>query len=393
MGSWRSGEHGWLFFVLFANFVVFGAGAVVIGATVPKIIREFAWNYLAMGAVLAAGSVGYFGSTFLCGVLVRRWGAKKVILRTLVLQAVGLALFGMRPDLGTNLLAVVLIGLGEGGTEVGTNYCVVRMEPPGQSRLMNLMHAAFPAGAIAAALGMGLLLDRGVSWQVMFRGLAALCLLVAGALAFFPFTAMRARSGGGGSRPALGRLVRQPLLALFALIIFLYVGAEIGVSNWIAEYYVQILAAPAAVGASMVSVFWAGLFLGRLLLSAGYRSRRQAPLLFALTCLATISLTLALLMESPWLAGLFFWVTGIGFSAIYPVVVVLVGERFAEEQSLAIGVVSTAGGAGSFLFPFAMSAIAYRYSMAEGFAFYVALCAVMTAAAAGVLWSARRLPE
>jgi len=381
--------HRRLFAVLFANFVLFGAGAIIIGAIVPKIIRQFGWSYLVMGAVLAAGSVGYFGSTFLCGILIHRWGPKKVIVCGLLLQSAGLVLFGIHPGVVVNLLAIALIGLGEGGTEVVTNYCTVRMEPPGQGRLMNLMHAAFTAGAIAGPLGIGLLLDRGMPWQVMFRCLAVLCVLVSGILLCLSFAGMQPGPRQTSSRAALVRLVRQPLLILLALIIFLYVGAEIGISNWIAEYYVQILGAADSTGARMVSVFWFGLLLGRLLLSAGYRGRRQAPLLFGLTCLATVSLIIALAGDTSWSAGAFFWITGLGFSAVYPIVVVLVGQHFQEEQGLAIGVVSTGGGIGSFLFPFVMSAIANRFGLTQGFWFYVAITAIMVVAAAGVLWLTR----
>ena len=103
-GYFFNAEHRHLFSIFFANFIVFGAGAIVIGATVPKIIRDFSWDYLIMGAVLAAGSIGYFGSTFLCGVLIHKWGPKKVIVSTLVLQAIGLAFFGLHPNVATNLL-------------------------------------------------------------------------------------------------------------------------------------------------------------------------------------------------------------------------------------------------------------------------------------------------
>ena len=384
-------DHRRLFVVLFVNFVIFGAGAIVIGATVPKIIREFDWNYLVIGAVLATGAVGYFASTFLCGVLIHKWGPRKVIVTGLLLQAVGLFFFGVHPGVTVNLLAIALIGIGEGGTEVVTNFCTVRMEPPGQSRLMNLMHAAFTLGAIGGALGVGILLEWGIAWQVVFRSLAVFSLLAAGGLLLLSFASMQPGPQQASSRKRLGHLARQPLLLLLTLIIFLYVGAEMGISNWIAEYYFQILGATASTGAYMVSVFWSGLLLGRLLLSAGYRGHRQAPLLLGLSCLATATLVFALLMDTPWSAALFFWGSGLGFSAIYPVVIVLVGQYFREEQGLAIGIVSTGGGIGSFLFPFVMSAIADHFGLVQGFYFYLAITAVMGGAAAIVLWLTRRL--
>jgi hypothetical protein len=45
-----------------------------------------------------------------------------------------------------------------------------------------------------------------------------------------------------------------------------------------------------------------------------------------------------------------FPVSGLGFAAIYPVVVVIAAQYVAKDQRLFIG-----GGIGAFLFPFAMS--------------------------------------
>ncbi|MBI2504278.1 MAG: MFS transporter [Candidatus Latescibacteria bacterium] len=132
-----------------------------------------------------------------------------------------------------------------------------------------------------------------------------------------------------------------------------------------------------------------GLLLGRLALSAGYNGRRQA-LLLGLSCLAGLSLVLALLSGSPWVAGGLFLVSGLGFSAVYPVVMALVGECFAREQSLAIGLVSSAGGVGSLSFPFAMAAIAGQFGIAQSFWFCAATAWVMALAAGAVLAQSRQ---
>ncbi|MEW6755754.1 MAG: MFS transporter [Candidatus Latescibacterota bacterium] len=374
--------HRRLLAVLFANFLVFGAAAIVIGATAPKIIRQFGWTYTAMGAVLAAGSAGYFASTFLCGVLVHAWGPRLVICATLLLQVVGLWLFGSRPSVLANLLAVTLVGVGQGGTEIVTNYCVVRMERPGGSRLMNLVHAAFPAGAIAGSLGMGLLLEGGVAWQAMYRVLAVLCLLLAGGLSLCTFSGMRPESPGESSRAFLRRLLGHRLLLLYAAIILTYVGVEIGVSSWISEYFVGVLHADVALGAAAVSLLWAGLLLGRFAVVAGWGRRRQGPLLLLSAGTTSLALCLALLARTPLVAGTFFLLTGAGCAAVYPVIVVLVGQAFPRHQGMAIGVVSTVGGVGSFAFPFLMAAIAQEYGMAAGFWFVAAMSVLLMAAAA-----------
>ena len=102
-----------LFLSVFALFTLFGTSMTIIGATLPKILANFHWNYLTAGIVLGAGAVAYFVSTFVAGYLVKHWGSKPTILLALTLIVVGLAFFATTPDPAANTLLSALIGLGQ----------------------------------------------------------------------------------------------------------------------------------------------------------------------------------------------------------------------------------------------------------------------------------------
>ena len=136
----------------------------------------------------------------------------------------------------------------------------------------------------------------------------------------------------------------------------------------------------------MVSVLWVGLLIGRLLAAAAYRHQRQAPLLVGTSALATSALATALSVDDPWFAGACFLLCGVGFAAIYPVVVVIAGQYYRDDQGLAIGAIATGGGLGSFLFPFAMSALAQGLGIGQAFWFYVVLSLAMSMTAVLVIW-------
>ncbi len=370
--------------LLAVHFAFYGVAVTLVGATVPEIIRSFGWTYLDIGAVMAAGSAGYLSGCFSGGLLVRRAGPRRVLLLGLVLEAGGLGFFGSDAGLAFNLGVLLLVGLGQGWIEVATNYCLVRLEKPGESRLMNLIHAGFTAGACLGPAGVGALLASGVPWQRAYQGVALLLLGVALVILRQSFPAVSGEESAS-SRVALSSLARDPLLLLLGAVVFLYVGVEMGVSSWIAEYYVETFAVSTATGAYMVSVLWLGLLLGRLALAVGYQGQRQALLLLGMSCLAALPLALALGSDSPWVAGALFLVSGLGLSAVYPAVMALVGECFTREQSLAIGLVSGAGGVGSLAFPLAMAAIAGHFSIAQSFWFCAATAGVMALAAGAVL--------
>lgn len=374
----------------FVNFVFFGAVVILVGAAVPEILRTYSWRYVEMGAILAGGSIGYFVSTFVCGILLRRWGPKRVIVYGLVLQAAGLAAFGQMPSLAINAIALLLIGLGQGGSEVVTNFSIVRIEHSGRSNLMNFIHAAFTTGAIVGPLGIGQLIERGYPWQVAFLALAFLSLLMALAFTLLSFETVSADPAKRENSPLI-YLMSQPLMLLLTTLILLYVGVEIGTSNWIAEYFVQSLGVSAASGAYTVSLFWMGLLAGRLSVAIFYRRDDQAVLLVTACILSALSLSLGLWGDSfIWKAACFFS-TGMGFSIVYPVVVVLAGRFFPNQQEMAIAVISTGGGVGSFAFPFAMSSLADSWGIGRAFWFYAFIALAMSGVAVSTLFVIRSL--
>ena len=371
-------ETRFLFWTLLSNFVLFGVTLTIIGATIPEIIRTFDWSYTVTGIVLSAGSVGYFSSSFLSGFLIKKFSSKSILVGGLFLEAVGLLLFARHSSALFNLSLIFLLGVGQGGTETVTNVSVIQMEKQGESRLMNLMHAAFCIGAIIGPFITGMLIETG-RWQVAYRFAASACFLMGVLFLFLSFAHIRQERLDTRSSGKTISLLFHPLLVLFFLILLLYVGTELGTSSWVAEYYVKILGTSSSVGAYIISIFWTGLLLGRLSVSLWYKERSQSGLLIFLASLCTIALLCAIRVKNPWLAGFNFFMAGLGYSAIYPVVMSLVGKHFQHGQSVVVGFVAMGGGIGSFTFPFLMALISDNFGLQRGFLFYVGVNLIMVA--------------
>jgi fucose permease len=380
--------HRVLFASMLGSFALFGLNMTAIGAVLPKVIREFQWSYTTTAVVLYASALGYFLATFLSGVLIHRLGPRKVIVGGLLVQAVGLGLFGMTGSVAVNVALRLLGGAGAAGTEVVVNFGVVRMERGGQSRLMNLMHAAFAAGSVVSPLVVLLIAQAGASWQAIFRLGSALSLAMAAAMAAMPFSRLDAAVPDGHQPARLGEVLRNPLVVLGSLILMVYVGVEVGVTDWVAEYCVVRMSASPTYAGAMVSAFWVGLLAGRIGVSALYHGERQGGLLLAMGATATVAM--AAVAAAPSVVGVAaaVFVAGLAFSAIYPVVMALMGRHLRTGQSLAVAMASTGGGVGAFVFPFAMTAVFDQIGITRGFALYAGLTAVMLAlviAAVGVV--------
>ncbi len=377
------GRFRTLFLALFAVFTLFGTSITVIGATLPKILADFHWNYLAAGVVIGASAVAYFVSSFAAGHLVKYWGPKPTIGLGLLFEVVGLAFFAIAPDPFFNTLLSGLIGLGQGCIEVGVNTATLRVDPHNTGRPMNLMHGAFAVGAILGPLAVGILMHSGLSWILVYRGMAVIFVLLIVMMWFITLPKIGQQPTSGDETPA--RLSANPAYWLSFVALFLYVGVELGVSNWVAEYFVASFAYTAAASALVVSLFWAGLLTGRFGVPLFYKGSRQNVVLVGFSILATVSITLLTLLGYTAATPLTItiaqgsvFLAGLGCSIYYPVVITLLGKCFPHAQSQAIGFAAMGGGIGSFLFPFIMSAIAQDWGIRAGFATYALFAVAMT---------------
>ena len=367
-----------IFWPLLLTFLTFGVTMTIIGALLPKILDTFHWSYTAAGAVLASSSLGYAVATLTAGLLIQRLGPKLVLVLGLVLLSISLYFFGSDPAVLYNLTFGFFIGIGQGVTETVVNYSLVRMERDGQSHLMSFSHAAFSVGAIGGPTVVALVLARGLPWQLVYHLAAGLAIVVAVLISTLPFSRIRDAVVEHPSEAGFRRLARHPMFFLSFLVLFVYVGLETGLSNWVSEYYVTVFSTPIATGAFMVSLFWFGIFTGRVLLPILYRGPRQAQALLVLGVLYTVSLIGALLMPGPVSAGVFFYLTSLGCSAIYPLVMTLLGRYFEKGQSIAVGFASSGGGFGSLVFPLLMSGIAQSFGLRPGFMVYLLMGGVLT---------------
>lgn len=362
---------------LVINFMIFGVTLTIVGATLPKIIADFEWSYVATGIVLCAGSVGYFVSSFISGILLHRLGPRLVIAIGLGLQFLGLMFFASTPIVWINLFLNLMIGFGQGGTEVVVNYSAVRLEQGGKSRLMNFLHAAFSVGAVIGPYIVIFLMNTGKGWETIYRIMALVSLIMVGVSLSIPFSQISSKDETSKQKVKTFELLKNPLLILSFLILFVYVGSELGVSNWVSEYYVKFFNKSAETGALMVSIFWVGLLIGRLGTSFLYKGSRPALVALGLAITCSVALLFALLTKHPLISGIGFAFAGLGYSAIYPLIMALVGRYFANAQGAAVGFAATGGGVGSFVFPFIMAAISQSFGIYKGFFFYFSLNILM----------------
>ncbi len=402
----RASESRSLFAALMAHVAVMGGAVAAIGALIPQMIRDLGWAYTQAGLVVAAGSAAFVLSSTAAGFVLPRLGVRPTVAAGLALEALGLLLFGVWPSVAVSALAYAVLGVGFGAMEVAGNDLTLAMERRGRGQLMNLVHGGFAVGGIAVTSGVSWFLASGGDWRLVYRLLGAATVLVScwlltrPALAVTGTGAAASRPGAGGAsagpggtrrRRSAGVPDRSPaLLVVILAAMGVYVGVELGAAAWMSEFVVAAVGGSIAQGARVVSLYWVGLCLGRIGTAVLHRSARHAPLTVALASVAVAGMAVTVPATGIGWAAAGAAVTGVGLSALYPLLILLAGSEYPTRRSQAIGLTSAAGGLGSMLVPLAISVVAEAYGIRSGMAVYLALTVVLSALSIALLAMTRR---
>ncbi len=357
MNKVKQGYGALLVAVAFAYFS-FGAITNVAGAIVPK-IRETYQVSASWSAVLAAVFFIAYGLTSIpWGSFMGKTGKKNTLILGSAITALGVALFAGVPGFFMNMFAMFLCGLGITGIQVALNPLVSEISDPKKySRNLTLFMVINGVGSYMAPQLVTLIKNGGFEWTMtywVFTGIAVV-MLIAIALPKFP-AEKKEEAGKEVKREdhTFEMLTSKPLIYLYAIGIFLYVGVEVGVANTIGFYLedkhniTQLLGAGAeAAKNTAISNYWGGLLLGRLLGSFILDKIAGKTAIKIYITLAAVSLYLAMTSDLN-IALWAFPAVGFFISIMFPTIYSTATNSFEEKYTSAIsGILCTAiiGGA------------------------------------------------
>ncbi|MBK8534628.1 MAG: MFS transporter [Candidatus Competibacteraceae bacterium] len=221
-------------------------------------------------------------------------------------------------------------------------------------------HAPAAVVALHTLLGLGLMVgpllaegfvraDRWAGFPLLLLGLSALLALIA--------ARVRLPEEAAGSAVARSAALKPPLTSgafwTFAAIAVLYAFAEGAFSNWAVIYLREAKALPAGVAALALSVFWAAMVTGRLLVAV--LVVRVAPQVIWLTLPVLMAAAFLLLpgANTPALGLGLFALAGLACSAFFPLTITLASARFPDQvawvSSMLIAALMVGVGLGSFV--------------------------------------------
>jgi fucose permease len=247
-------------------FLILGWGGGALGPALPWLAGHWGVRLDEAGALFTMNFLGACGTVALSGVLLDRVGRKPLLVAGALLLMMGLLGVGLAPSLPVALASALLLGLGFGCLDVTLNVFVADLYPGARDAALNLMNTAFGAGALVGPLSVGVALKLGHSPQEVLWGLSGIALLngVIYLALRFPSTPAAVPAPGGAAAPAGWRVLRERYVLLLALLLFLYVGLEVGFGGWAYSFATQGAGMDAGAAALVVAGFWLAFTLGRL---------------------------------------------------------------------------------------------------------------------------------
>ena len=349
----------------YLGMLIFGIVLTTLGAVLPSVIERFGIDKAAAGMLFLLMSFGILAGSLVFGPLVDRYGYKWLLLASAALIFVGLEGIAFAPSMGALRTAVLFIGFGGGVINGGVNALVADISAEGErGAAISLLGVFFGVGAVGVPFALGMFLEYS-SYTAIIAGVGA---VVLGAIAFMTVTQFPAPKQPQGFPIAQAAgLLRDPVLLLFGFMLFLESGVELTVGGWTATFFRDELGVTGERALVLLSLYWLGMMLARLVLGAVLR--RTPPVRALLACIGIALVGSLLMIGSRGLAlaaaGVFF--LGVGFAATFPVILGFVGDRYAHLSGTAFSIVFVMALTGGMLMPYVTGVFGARYGLRTSF--------------------------
>lgn len=331
------------------------------GLLIPSLIRSieatFGQTDAGIGLVYLVYALAYALGSFGGGALTERLGRRLVLGGAVLVTGSGAAGLGLAPTWPWFVVAALMLGTGAGCLDGGANGLVLDVYREARGRAMNLLHMSFSVGALAAPLVVGALVGGDVPWQTVALGTGVVVALLAVAYVLVPMPSGRRMAEAAGTRDQVpsdgggGRMLLAGPLLLLGIAIAAYVASEVGVSNWIVRF---LEPAPLSTATLALSLYWAGLTVGRLVSSV--IADRFDHLRFTIACTLAMAVLVAaaVLVPSLPLSIAAFAAAGVASGPVFPMIVAIGGDRYPQRSAAVGGSLAGMAVIGSTIYPPAM---------------------------------------
>lgn len=356
--------------LILLTFFVISFLTNIIGPLVPDIIESFDLSLTMVAFLPFAFFIAYGVMSIPSGMLIEKYGEKAVMVMAFFMSFLGAFLFAFNPSYGMYTVSLFFIGTGMAMLQVAINP-LLRVAGGEEHFAFNsvmgqlffglasfLSPLAYSYLVLNLAAGAG---DRNfmvnllsgvvpeelpwISLYWLFAAVSLLMVVIIG-LVRFPKVELKEDEKAGAVATHL-ELLKKPVVWLYFLAIFAYVGTEQGVANWISEFLQTYHGYdPQTTGAKTVSWFWGLMTAGAVLGLIALKFMDSRKVLIGFTLAAMLSLSVALFGPGS-VALIAFPMVGFFASVMWSIIISLALNSMDKHHGSLSGILVTgiAGGA------------------------------------------------
>jgi fucose permease len=351
----------------------------LLGPSLPAMISGLGISYAQAGFFFTLLSLGSLVGSTVGAAASDRLPRKALYAGCAALLAAGLAGLGFMPSYALVALFVLLASIA--GSPLGAvgQSIMLAMFPEKRERNLSLMTSLGAVGSLLAPLLVSLNYSAGLAWRWPFLEVALLAVVVFVAILAVPIPA----AGPPRERHGVLAILRNRRVAAASLMIFFSVGADLGFSYWLAQYFTAELHVGTALASSVVGLYLVGIIAGRFLIPLALRRLSTERHLLASFSLSVGAILLFILVPSPGAKAGLCALYGLGIGPVFPLLLAHGSREFPEQSGAVTGVLFAGMSLGGMVFPLLLGVIAARAGIARSYWLSAALaCGLLIAAAA-----------
>jgi FHS family glucose/mannose:H+ symporter-like MFS transporter len=333
---------------LFAGFVISGMIATILGPSLSTFIARWALDDTQAGLFFTTQFTGSLLGVLLSSAILSTRGYREALVLGFFLMAVGVTGLNSASQY-IALLATALYGFGFGIAIPATNLCIAEISGPRRAAALNLVNMAWGIGAIACPVLLlaGLRANRFTAFLLSVAACALLLSIFFGSVKFDGLSSKSPSTSTAEYKIAPAHPIHVPVA--LALLFYLYIGTENGISGWAAEQAHRVGTGNAST--VMPMFFWAGLLSGRGISALILTRIKESWLVITGLVLSGLGTTCLLLAATRSQVTLGVVLAGFGLAGVYPIFISWLSKWYGERARRLGGVMFSLAALGGATMP------------------------------------------
>lgn len=335
--------------IIYLAFISLGLPDSMLGVAWPVMQSDYRQPLETAGLLFMVIAGGTIVSSLASGPVIKRMGTGNVTLISVFMTAVALLGFSYSPSLIWLIICAVPLGLGAGAVDAGLNNYVATHY---KAHHMSWLHCFWGVGASLGPIIMSQFITGQNSWRQGYVAIAViqftLVLLLFLTLPLWNRVAIKSQGDLSEEQNDVKIVLPDETVVKYvkplqikgvklALVSFLfYCGVESTMGLWGSSYLVNVKGLSVAVAAQWVSLYYAGITVGRLITGFITMKVSNRILIRAGQITALIGAAFLMLPFSTIFSLVGFILIGLGLAPIFPCMLHETPARFGKEHSQSI---------------------------------------------------------